>query len=234
MSKQALCILRKDFEQLINLYNIREIKHPDGEVRLIELYDEGKLEFNALHRVLQDRTQCETDPDFLQLIPYVVVLDLDCNILTYMRGTKGNEDRLHGKHSLGFGGHIEEVATGNLTNLIFDAAKRELEEELGVNLKIDLHLHDEQITLIQSFDKVGQVHLGVYIIVMIDRNQLGQEELDVIVDPKFYSVSEISELVDKNELRFEPWSTGVFSFIENGMFNETEVDIDNNVAVAPI
>lgn len=77
-----------------------------------------------------------------QVLPYFVVSNPDGRILTYQR--KGKEEGLLGKWSIGIGGHISHddfltvadadwEALPNLNDIIFHGAKREVEEELGIN-----------------------------------------------------------------------------------------------------
>src|SRR5271155_5223482 len=54
------------------------------------------------------RSKAETNPDFKQIIPYVVVTD-GKSILHYVRGKKAGEKRLVAKGSIGIGGHINDV-----------------------------------------------------------------------------------------------------------------------------
>src|SRR5450432_1186674 len=56
------------------------------------------------------RSEVETDPSWLQLIPYVV-LQHHGRIFHYTRGKSGGEQRLHAKRSIGIGGHINPVDT---------------------------------------------------------------------------------------------------------------------------
>src|SRR5882757_8802237 len=51
------------------------------------------------------RSQCETDPSFKQLIPYIV-LRCGSQIFHYRRGMAGTEKRLQSLRSIGIGGHI--------------------------------------------------------------------------------------------------------------------------------
>ena len=55
----------------------------------------------------QPRAQAETNPDFKQIIPYVMITD-GKSILHYVRGKKAGEQRLVAKGSIGIGGHIND------------------------------------------------------------------------------------------------------------------------------
>lgn len=62
----------------------------------------------------------------LQLLPYITIKHKD-EYLTYAR--KGKEDRLHGKRSMGFGGHIElSDNQSTLQDTLSYSATRELQE----------------------------------------------------------------------------------------------------------
>jgi predicted NUDIX family phosphoesterase len=102
-----------------------------------------------------DRAIAEVSPKWRQIIPYVVVRHRDSFFLL-QRTRKQNEARLHGKLSLGIGGHINpgyDLMTG---------LRKELEEEVQIDDAYELAfagiLNDEAT-------EVGRVHLGaVYIL----------------------------------------------------------------------
>src|SRR5271169_2439981 len=82
----------------------------------------------------QPRAQAETNPDFKQIIPYVVVTD-GKNILHYVRGKKAGEQRLVAKGSIGIGGHINDedhtlFAFG--AQAFKEAVYREVTEEVSI------------------------------------------------------------------------------------------------------
>jgi predicted NUDIX family phosphoesterase len=57
------------------------------------------------------RSEVEKDPSFKQLIPYVIFRHTDKQqrhtVFQYTRGKGMGEGRLHSKHSVGIGGHID-------------------------------------------------------------------------------------------------------------------------------
>ena len=56
----------------------------------------------------------EEDPSFKQLIGYVLLKDINTNeVLVYKRLVGGGEARLHGKASVGIGGHMNEIEEKN-------------------------------------------------------------------------------------------------------------------------
>lgn len=62
--------------------------------------------------VFRSRAQVENDPDFKQLIPYVLIKRGNA-WLHYIRGQTSGEKRLVNRGSIGIGGHINPV-DGNL------------------------------------------------------------------------------------------------------------------------
>ena len=123
------------------------------------------------------RVVCETDPDFLQLLPYVIVQMPNCKLLGYNRPAKGGgEQRLAGNFSIGIGGHVEfpDVVTNagyvDLLKTLVNAAQREVIEEV--------HLTNTQSVtstklylagLIRSDDSpVDSVHLGLVFILQLE------------------------------------------------------------------
>src|SRR6185312_3745851 len=69
----------------------------------------------APHVVIMQRHALETDPTYMQLLPYQVLTAADRPdlVYTYQRTKKVGENRLAGAHSLGGGGHIDfcDIAT---------------------------------------------------------------------------------------------------------------------------
>jgi predicted NUDIX family phosphoesterase len=78
------------------------------------------------------RNLAETDYQFKQVIPYVVVRHEDRSLLIW-RTNKQTEARLHNLYSLGVGGHINntDIPTAD-TNIILTGMRREFTEEIAV------------------------------------------------------------------------------------------------------
>src|SRR5207248_1647892 len=106
-----------------------------------------------------ERQIAEHDESYKQLIPYVV---LRCQglIFTYARGHSSREARLHGRLSIGLGGHIvESDATSQITRDMYcRAASREVSEEVEIGAP-----YSERIVALinDDSDEVGRVHFGV-------------------------------------------------------------------------
>ncbi len=140
----------------------------------------GDMEADALTGFLfqtalfKPRDQVEHDPAFKQLIPYVV---FTCEaralrgppttlVFQYTRTKLQGEVRLHGKHSIGVGGHVRpaDVYTKDakgLANQYWGGLEREISEEVDLSAAkvagqpfIIAFLYDDS-------DEVGRVHLGI-------------------------------------------------------------------------
>ncbi len=123
------------------------------------------------HAYFMDRAEAEQSRYHKQLLPYVVIMSGE-RILTYRRGKLGGENRLHGKLSIGFGGHVNPdddpdepfwaMANGTI---------RELLEETGLKLTHDA-LQRTVIGLVNDdSNPVGEVHLGVVSVIAINERQ---------------------------------------------------------------
>ncbi|HET9780742.1 MAG TPA: NUDIX hydrolase [Candidatus Dormibacteraeota bacterium] len=102
------------------------------------------------------RAEVEEDPNFQQIIPYVVFRHKDRYFLTH-RLRASSEKRLRKQFSLGIGGHINpaDLQSGDP---VLDGLKREWEEEVVY----DGHFDAKLIGLLNDESApVSKVHLGV-------------------------------------------------------------------------
>ena len=130
------------------------------------------------------RGQCEHDPRWLQIIPYIVAVhQYEPNrwkVLSYYRSKEGGENRLHGKMSVGIGGHInpmdiptvarERILSGRTQDWdavwpLIDCAHREIAEE--INPDCDYSLRGGGWVIEDETD-VGLVHVGAVILAVLD------------------------------------------------------------------
>ena len=102
-----------------------------------------------------DRPAAEDDPAFKQLIPYVVVRDAERVFLMH-RTDAGGDPRLHGKASIGVGGHLNPVDTG--ADALMAGLRREWAEEIEADWEPEFELVG---MLNDDSNPVGAVHLGV-------------------------------------------------------------------------
>ncbi len=147
------------------------------------------------------RGDMEEDQNYKQLIGYVLLKDeVTGEVLVYKRLVGGGEARLHGKASVGIGGHMNEVEGKTIFEMLKINAARELNEEVGVSEEDALNnLHF--IGLIND-DKteVGQVHVGVVYECKVDKQLVEVKEDDTLVI-KWMTGEEA-----KAEENYETWS----------------------------
>lgn len=116
---------------------------------------------------LGPRATLEEMPEFRQIIPYIV-LKVGDQYVHYTRTPKGGEERLHGKVSIGLGGHVdlEDIRfNGNnihLVETLNDAARREVMEEIGVGVDASGVIRAQWVGLVAAnITSVDFVHIGV-------------------------------------------------------------------------
>ena len=165
---------------------------------------------------MMPRELCETDERYLQIIPYVSIINENGEYFSYERGSAGNEARLHAKRSIGLGGHIDNPVTTTLDDLIAVEAARELEEEVGlvVQKEIILEALKEAIIIRETANAVDRVHLGIAFEIYAHSSELKKLEEGVIINPLWLSPRMVymhwmlKDLVKADILKweFEVWS----------------------------
>jgi predicted NUDIX family phosphoesterase len=109
----------------------------------------------ARHGRYLERPVAEEDPFHKQLIPYVVIRD-GSRVFLMQRTDGGGDRRLHGKASIGVGGHLNPVDEGD--DPLMAGLRREWEEELVADWSPAFRLVG---LLNDDSNPVGAVHLGV-------------------------------------------------------------------------
>jgi predicted NUDIX family phosphoesterase len=137
----------------------------------------------------QPRARAETDPNFKQIIPYVVVTD-GKSILHYVRGKKAGEQRLVAKGSIGIGGHINDEDHSLFTTglqAFQDAVRREVCEELAIQGAFDAR----PVGLINDDStEVGRVHFGIVHVLFRTPEKVRKNE-QVITQVEFVPIEEL-------------------------------------------
>jgi predicted NUDIX family phosphoesterase len=142
-----------------------------------------------------DRALAEDDPRFKQLIPYVTVAD-GASVFLMQRTDAGGDARLHGKASIGVGGHLNPVDAGE--DPITAGLRREWTEELDAAWEPTFELVG---LLNDDSNPVGAVHLGVVFRVDAGGRAVGVRERDKLVGA-FASADAVAAAWD----RLETWS----------------------------
>ncbi|MBA2264062.1 MAG: NUDIX hydrolase [Chloroflexi bacterium] len=149
----------------------------------------------AKHGTYLDRPDAEDDPTCKQLIPYVVVRD-GTSVFLMHRTDAGGDPRLHGKASIGVGGHLNPVDEGE------DALMAGLRREWAEELETDWEPTFELVGLLNDdSNPVGAVHLGVVFSVQANMRPVAVREHDKLIGA-FANAEEIAASWD----RLETWS----------------------------
>lgn len=170
---------------------------------------------NDLIYSVADRALCETDESLLQPIPYMAIKDQHTGkYFLYVRGQASNETRLTGQCSIGLGGHIEELLPDHsVLDSIAVGALRELHEEIGLPLNqtnlnlIKETLENQQYRLVyDDSTPVNRVHLGVFMVLEVEADHLGEHEEDHITNGEWYTADELRSLASQQDSPLESWS----------------------------
>jgi len=219
--KMALC-LSGDIIEKLNLLAQRE--HKVFSVSFAELYETSTVTFESRH---VDK-RVEQNPDYVQLIPYILVFDESVRMLSYRRGSGGNDARIYSKKSIGIGGHIEpmdhdhDVSTSApiedvnvFIQIVLNSILREVKEEIGLETIADEYFsldmatslfasnHNRMACLYSTENEVSKVHLGLVIPIVISNDQKETLVFDEseITEVEWLSREEITDLSG-----FESWS----------------------------
>lgn len=149
-----------------------------------------------------NRSQVEKNPDYKQLIPYVI-MGYDGKYLSYVRGKRAGETRLIGNRSIGIGGHINPADDMPLFNTDFyetylAAVDREVAEEVSVETS---HTNHIVALLNDESNEVGSVHLGVVHYWALNAPEVNKRE-QMITQMAFMTSAELQEVKDT----LETWS----------------------------
>jgi predicted NUDIX family phosphoesterase len=156
----------------------------------------------AEHGTYLDRPVAEQDPAHKQLIPYVVVRDGNRVFLMH-RTDAGGDPRLHGRGSIGVGGHLNPVDDGS--DALLTGLRREWAEEIDADWEPEFELLG---LLNDDSNPVGAVHLGVVFSVEAEGRPVSVRETDKLVG----DFAEPAEVAASAE-RLESWSQLVASWL---------------------
>jgi predicted NUDIX family phosphoesterase len=148
----------------------------------------------------EPRSTMEHDPSFKQIIPYLVLRDGPRYFLM-QRTTAGGDPRLHGRYSIGVGGHLNPGDGGLLGGL-----RREWDEELIAGFVPPFRL---VAMLNDDTTAVGAVHLGAVYVADASGRPVGIRETDKL-SGAFAEPGAVAAVRD----RMETWSALVFDFLE--------------------
>jgi len=190
--EQVLVIERKILERAGGIFNGLMF---DTARYLREIFVEGVPRFMS-------RAQVEKNPDYKQLIPYVI-MSHNGKYLSYVRGKRGGETRLLGHRSIGIGGHINPADDMPLFNTDFyetylAAVDREVAEEVSVETP---HTNHIVALLNDESNEVGSVHLGIVHYWSLTAPKVDKRE-QMITQMTFMTPAELEGIKDT----LETWS----------------------------
>jgi predicted NUDIX family phosphoesterase len=150
-----------------------------------------------------ERAYAERTPSLKQVIPYSIIV-CDGRVLLFQRLATGGEQRLHGKLSIGIGGHINpedlDGAQGSARAPIAAGTQREIREELDVRGTFEVRcvglLNDDS-------NPVGAVHVGVVQVVYVSGSVEIREREQL--EGRLVTCEELSSLL-ADGANFETWS----------------------------
>jgi predicted NUDIX family phosphoesterase len=197
-----------EFVYVVKRYDLFDRSFPHGFVTEPDAVAEWTRRIRERGFFLE-RRQAEQDSSFKQIIPYTLVLHGE-QVLLLRRLSKGGEARLHGKLSIGVGGHINPIdgpapggAAGAAGGDLLDAGcRRELEEEIEIRCPYAL----APVGIINDdASDVGSVHFGLVNVARCERPDVGIREADML-EGHFVGRAELEELARTERGRLETWS----------------------------
>jgi predicted NUDIX family phosphoesterase len=148
----------------------------------------------------EPRAEMERDSSFKQIIPYLVLRD-GARYFLMRRTSAGGDERLHGRYSIGVGGHLNPGDGGLLGGL-----QREWAEELVADFVPAFRL---VALLNDDTTDVGAVHLGAVYEADAEGRPVEVRETDKLTGA-FVSAAEVAAVADQ----LETWSRLTFAFFE--------------------
>ena len=179
--------------------------YPQGLVPFGERFSRVQFEEAIRHHgFFVEREYAERNPALKQVIPYSIVRAED-RILLMRRLDAGGEERLHGKLSIGVGGHInpEDLEASESGSPVEAATRREIAEELDVKGSYEIRavglLNDDS-------NPVGAVHVGlVQIVDVLGSVKIREKDM---LEGRLAPPGEIVELLAcSGEAELETWSS---------------------------
>ncbi|MDO5553054.1 MAG: phosphoesterase [Planctomycetia bacterium] len=159
------------------------------------------------HVLFRPRSLMEQNPEFKQLIPYMIFCYTDdqgtVSVFNYVRGKGMGEKRLHSKRSIGIGGHLNdhdaETSQRPGHDVYHEGMFRELREEVILRspwTQRCVGLINDDLT------EVGRVHLGVVHRFDLQTPDMMANEEDLI-ESGFLPVSELLAMPEDS---LESWT----------------------------
>lgn len=178
---------------------------PHGLLALpAQALEESVLAPSREHGYFVERRWAEQHPECKQPIPYVAVLR-GGEALCLTRLKAQGEKRLHGKRSIGVGGHVNPCdLDASERDLFTNACLRELHEELTLPAGAPLRLQPIGL-LNDDTTAVGAVHVGLVYALDADGLTVAIRETSAM-SGGFEPLAALRQLADDPASTFETWS----------------------------
>lgn len=172
------------------------------------------------HGFFVERRHAERDWTLKQVIPYCVVASRASGawkVLRTRRLPRGGEARLHGKRSVGIGGHLNPVdragtgAASGAEDVLTAGLRRELEEELEFDGPWTARAMG---VLNDDATEVGAVHVGL-VHVVETQHDVRIRESDTLAGD-WHDVAELSASLVEERGSYETWSAFVIERLAVG------------------
>ncbi|WP_428014182.1 NUDIX domain-containing protein [Athalassotoga sp.] len=152
-----------------------------------------------------NRERAESDESIRQIIPYVVMQNLDDLYLLVRRLSSQTEKRLHGMYSIGIGGHVNDRDEGETPWMKFlSGMEREMNEEVIIKNSVGWPKYLGVIK--ESTTPVNRVHLGIVFQIKADIEGIKEKD-------KFaWEFANLKDLISKYDL-MESWSKYVIDVL---------------------
>lgn len=162
-----------------------------------------------------DVNECaERNEAYKQPIPYIIIQKGNKFYVTE-RLEGGGESRLHGKLSMGIGGHMNPIeGINDFDSLLLENTLRELHEELNVDDNGEVVKIETSGLVNDDENEVGKVHIGLLGRIMLSEDQdVSIKEVEQLKGA-WYTLDEL--LSDDIFPRIESWGQIVVSSIDHG------------------
>lgn len=147
------------------------------------------------------RYDAEGEPAFQQIIPYILVIHPNMDRFYVSRRLIGSgEQRLVGKSSMGFGGHINPC--DGATSVLFHSLFRELHEELDIATVSEAKF----IGYVRDLNSATNDHLGCVFIVQAS-------EVSVKETDKYEGEWMTYAQIEEEYFKFEDWSKHIIDYV---------------------
>lgn len=202
-----------EFVYVVKRYDLFDLSFPHGFVSAAA--DERVAVWTDRIRAkgfFVERRWAERDSSLKQIIPYTMVVH-GTEAYLLRRLDSGGEERLHGKRSIGVGGHINPVDQVEHDEVLEAGCRRELDEEVAIESPFTLQtvgvINDES-------QDVGSVHFGLVNVAHVETTDVAIRETDVLTG-EFVSFDTLRKLAVDERGTFETWSALIVDRLDEAL-----------------